>query len=852
MMDSCKICGEPAKADGKTGAKLGDKGSNSINNASINRGSDIRTEKGDVVHKKCQQNWINPERVAAAKKKEPVDNANPEQQRLRSATPTFNFKEYCFYCANIVVTSSKRRSLDVVYSVRTKEYYETLIATCDKRNDKWGEEVKQRVIATTDLIAAEAVYHHCCATNFRNLKPIPQRHQEQPQKRIKLVTGRPVDDARNESFARVLEYFHESDDEQISISDLVKKMAEYLKELDPAAEPYCNKWMRDKLLKHFGNRILICTVNGKPDVVTFSAKAQTILHDFYEDKKKDDPEAEKIRIIEAAAKMIKSDIKQGEPDQSCYPLAEDLSNIDDAVSVLPESLRIFLRTVMSGQNKELKMASIGQALMQAARPRLQVSPLQFGTGVLLHHHFGSRFLIDFLHRLGLCSSYPEVQQFGRSSAAAQGVDLPILAPGTFVQYSADNADHDLCTLDGNNTFHGMGIIASCTPAQISVRNPVPRKLVTSKEIINASKIDIKYYTKQITGLAKMNFEKLKDLHSIPDPSSSFNTLWKASLILKSPRPGWNGFMQMLQKGNHPGAASIYFLPFIDLNPSDLSCIYSTLHFISQQAQNHGFHPIVTFDQPLWWKALQIVKSEEDGGQLASIVLRLGGLHTEMSFLGSMGATMQGSGLEEVLEAIYAKNSIPHMMTGKAISRAIRGHLIVDYALNTMLIAKAYDIPLASLLERNQEGQHVLPDELEPGKDLLCKLINGETCDMDDNLLNQIATKLQKEKDKLKDNRTGQLWLQYMDQADILKLFIASERTGNWKLHLRAGYEMRDYLAATGHNHYAKSLTVYLHLMENLPQTHPEVYQAFINGLHVVRRSDRYWGGLSTDLVIEQV
>ena len=61
----------------------------------------------------------------------------------------------------------------------------------------------------------------------------------------------------------------------------------------------------------------------------------------------------------------------------------------------------------------------------------------------------------------------------------------------------------------------------------------------------------------------------------------------------------------------------------------------------------------------------------------------------MSFLGSMGASMQGSGLEEVFEAIYAKNTIPHMMSGKAISRAIRGHLIVDYALNTMLIAKAY-------------------------------------------------------------------------------------------------------------------------------------------------------------------
>ena len=35
--------------------------------------------------------------------------------------------------------------------------------------------------------------------------------------------------------------------------------------------------------------------------------------------------------------------------------------------------------------------------------------------------------------------------------------------------------------------------------------------------------------------------------------------------------------------------------------------------------------------------------------------------------------------------------------------------------------------------------------------------------------------------------------------------------------------------------------------------HPEVYTSFQDGLHVVRRSDRYWAGLSTDsLAIEQV
>ena len=64
--------------------------------------------------------------------------------------------------------------------------------------------------------------------------------------------------------------------------------------------------------------------------------------------------------------------------------------------------------------------------------------------------------------------------------------------------------------------------------------------------------------------------------------------------------------------------------------------------------------------------------------------------------------------------------------------------------------------------------------------------------------------------------------------------------------------MLPYLAASGHNHYTKSAWVYLQRMSQLEEQHPDIYQQFQEGLHVVRRSDRLWAGLSTDLLIEQV
>ena len=92
----------------------------------------------------------------------------------------------------------------------------------------------------------------------------------------------------------------------------------------------------------------------------------------------------------------------------------------------------------------------------------------------------------------------------------------------------------------------------------------------------------------------------------------------------------------------------------------------------------------------------------------------------------------------------------------------------------------------------------------------------------------------------------------MNMVEVLREFIQTEHSGNWELHIQALSEMLPFMAASGHNHYTKSGLVYLQRISNLQVEHPHVYQHFVNGLHVVKRSDHYWAGLSTDLVIEQV
>ena len=102
------------------------------------------------------------------------------------------------------------------------------------------------------------------------------------------------------------------------------------------------------------------------------------------------------------------------------------------------------------------------------------------------------------------------------------------------------------------------------------------------------------------------------------------------------------------------------------------------------------------------------------------------------------------------------------------------------------------------------------------------------------------------------SRRAALWIQYLEMVDILRSFIRAERTASWELQLKALTRMLPYLAASHHNLYVKCVRLYRQSMIDLPTDHPDVYRAFASGLHVARRSNQFWTGLSIDLVIEQV
>ena len=153
--------------------------------------------------------------------------------------------------------------------------------------------------------------------------------------------------------------------------------------------------------------------------------------------------------------------------------------------------------------------------------------------------------------------------------------------------------------------------------------------------------------------------------------SFIDLLWNTSYAFKSLLPSCSGYMSKLSSNDVIPKSIVTMLPIISLDATDMNALSSRLSFISDQSKNVDLvnPPTVTFDQPLNVKAVKIALSMN-----MYIIVRLGGFHQLMSFLGSIGCVMEGSGLENALGTVYVPLTVVHMLTGMAYSRATRGHI----------------------------------------------------------------------------------------------------------------------------------------------------------------------------------
>ena len=82
------------------------------------------------------------------------------------------------------------------------------------------------------------------------------------------------------------------------------------------------------------------------------------------------------------------------------------------------------------------------------------------------------------------------------------------------------------------------------------------------------------------------------------------------------------------------------------------------------------------------------------------------------------------------------------------------------------------------------------------------------------------------------------WTTVRDYLLINCRFVLGQRMDNWPLTLNACDDLCPWLFAFGHTNYAHWTPVFLKDVACLPDTHPSVHEAFMEGKFVVQRSDK--------------
>ena len=272
----------------------------------------------------------------------------------------------------------------------------------------------------------------------------------------------------------------------------------------------------------------------------------------------------------------------------------------------------------------------------------------------------------------------------------------------------------------------------------------------------------------------------------------------------NPEPEWSGTMARTarERGDTFDVSTKFvFGPLIDSPPAHPDTVLITLLYIEEFMKQHSMPYIhLSADMQLYKVIMQVKWSSQD--RWKNLVVRPGGMHTLMSFIGCIGTLMNGSGLEELLAVAF--KGVGHMLKGKAWPKAVRGLRMVVCAL------------LEPIIESGKMTMDTIEEEL----------------------------------DKARQSRTGQLWVDCLViPVAIIHLFIRAEREGDWLLHMYAMKRMLPYFFAANHMNYARYIS--WHILEMTTSVPDIILAAFLRGEHVCRHQDGVWNSVFLDQFGEQ-
>ncbi len=562
-----------------------------------------------------------------------------------------------------------------------------------------------------------------------------------------------------------------------------------------------------RLGDRFGDEILTLSSPGIASIVIFKSRTADLL------KLVPDEDDDLNSSISTVSKHILKETKSMSLDTN-YNTRIDKDIAQRSVCRTVQTLLTSLSPKLCSTLPALLVGNIITSVL-----RKQATCLQTALGILVRD---SKAVVNQFHDFQVTCSYDEVLRFKKSAAVAQ-TKKPGLGGirdnrAGLIQVVADNFDADISSQNGKLSTHSLALIVTqpaTTDNEFNRESTERLHRISKSEMVHAIEhnVPIERYTggkkpempAEISKQAILPLKVLAQAAVSRKQASELDISFLKEVHLVDKCPEYNGYNTKLSREDENTSRPMTmtsYQPLIDMPPADPDTMMTALVEAQRiTAQTGQEYTVFTCDQQLYRVALDVMWVYPD--RFSNVILRLGGMHLLMSFIGSIGTLMADTGLSDVLESVFG--GVGKMLTGKKFPQNVRAlRLIVEEILRDVLLNHP---------------------QLSTTDELLLELERRSLL-----------------------SKTTKLWVDVLIKPVLLTLkYVRAEREGDWSLHLDTVYQMIPYFFAARHVNYARYGLYYLESMKKMPKT---MLGHFMAGEHVMRHIEGSWNGIWSDMFIE--
>lgn len=508
------------------------------------------------------------------------------------------------------------------------------------------------------------------------------------------------------------------------------------------------------------------------------------------------------------------------------------------------------------------------------------TPLTVAFGQYLYGKNRSREILTVANHMGVCSSYNDVKRSRRLLASygiakSSGGEVPLpstFTPNCFTLGALDNGDFsDRSSLSGAESSH----ITMQVLYQEAISPPISKPKVSDMNLKRSSlhlpdklpcQVVLHHPKPPVKPTLPSTF-RLAEETGVTSELNYSTTLCKADkrefLIsflrnglkcdsASDTMPTWGGCHALLSTATVP-LMRVGFMPVIPSPVTDYATVRKSLQ--NYQSVRRQLNPSqslmpVACDEGVYHTVADIMMAEPQ--EFSDIHGMMGMFHWVKILLKCAGRYLKGSGIDDGLieTQVFGKVTLNSVLEGNHYVRSFHGLMMVSDTLNSL----AWEAFWEWLKLNNRSTSDQFMDQAHDVQQALYAKVRSTQ--KFENLLDQSLDLQEQFKCFLEEccakSEVCQYFQVFQWMVAIIKHAVASDREGNFQLHLAVVQASLPIFRESDCINYLRYGMFYLESTKALEATHPDVFQQFMCGKFVVKdRADGYFNAVSPDMKLEQ-